>query len=112
MYSKYNTIPPGAHDIVHLNLPPRFYQLDERHRKGALRALARVERTLQQAVIDEWLVRCCDGGIEKPANYLFALIRRAGRGEFNPWAGATPTAHTPPVPPHIWDNLTDTPKSD
>jgi len=77
-------------ELAHLNLPPRFDRLDHEHKAGALLALRKVDRALQQSVIDEWNVRCCDSYIKKPVNYLFGLIQRAIRGEFHPWAGADP----------------------
>jgi len=77
-------------NLEYLHLPPRFDRLDDEQKASALLALRKVDRTLQQAVIDEWNVRCCDSYIKKPVNYLFGLIQRAIRGEFNPWAGADP----------------------
>jgi hypothetical protein len=77
-------------ELEHLDLPPRFDRLDDEQKAGALLALRKVDRELQQPVIDEWNVRCCDSYIKKPANYLFGLIQRAIRGEFHAWAGVDP----------------------
>ena len=59
-------------------------------------ALQQVDAALRQAVLDEWVTRCGKHGIRNPAGYLFGIIQRAMRGEFNAWAKQTsPAAPTP-----------------
>ena len=73
-------------------------------------SLRKVDKELQQAVIDEWDVRCCDDYIKKPANYLFGIIQRAIRGEFRAWAGVTPSkADALATPPPKVDAKVDRP---
>ncbi|KAJ12878.1 hypothetical protein M002_01330 [Pseudomonas aeruginosa ID4365] len=74
-------------------------------------ALQQVEESMRQAVLDEWDARCNGSSIRNPAGYLFGIVQRAIRGEFNAWAGqakpATAPAPTPPqeprnvVPPEV-----------
>jgi len=51
------------------------------------------------------MARCDGSSIRNPAGYLFGIIQRAIRGEFNAWAGerqsAQPTpSRRPPAKPH------------
>lgn len=69
-------------------------------------ALQQVDASLRQAVLDEWVERCRGSTIRNPAGYLFGIIQRAIRGEFNAWtrqAGPAPppaaARETPPQPP-------------
>ncbi|WP_297185345.1 STY4528 family pathogenicity island replication protein [uncultured Porticoccus sp.] len=87
---KNSNVRTVLNELLHLNLPPRFDRLDDEQKAGALLALRKVDRELQQPVIDEWDVRCCDSYIKKPVNYLFGLIQKAIRGEFHAWAGVDP----------------------
>ena len=80
-----------------VRLPDRFLGLKEEQQAGAMVALQQVDVPLRQAVLDEWADRCRGNTIRNPAGYLFGIIQRAIRGEFNAWAkqaGATapPTA--------------------
>lgn len=86
-------------ELDYLDLPPRFERLNDQQKAGALLALRKVDRELQQAVIDEWNVRCCDSYIRKPAHYLFGIIQRAIRGEFHAWAGVDPSRMDTPLAP-------------
>src|SRR3546814_3246066 len=52
----------------------------------AMVALQQVDVPLRQAVLDEWADRCRGNTIRNPAGYLFGIIQRAIRGEFNAWA--------------------------
>lgn len=87
-HSNYSvrTIP---RELSHLRFPDRFSTLKPEQQSGSLFALQQVNRDLQQAVLDEWTVRCCDGNVRNPAGYLFGIIQKAIRGEFN--ACASPT---------------------
>jgi hypothetical protein len=89
-----------------LRLPERFLRLKEEQQAGAMVALQQVDASLRQAVLDEWAERCRGSAIRNPAGYLFGIIQRAIRGEFNAWAkqaGSAPppaaTRDAPPEPP-------------
>jgi hypothetical protein len=71
-----------------LRIPDNFGQLTHEQRAGAFRALKRVDEALQQAVFDEWAMRCRGRGVRNPAGYLFGLIQRAINGEFKVCSGA------------------------
>ena len=79
-----------------VQMPDRFLSLKEEQQAGALVALQQVDAPLRQAVLDEWADRCRGSTIRNPAGYLFGIIQRAIRGEFNAWAKQVGTA--PPVP--------------
>ena len=88
-----------------IRLPERFLDLKEEQQAGAMVALQQVDASLRQAVLDEWAERCRGSAIRNPAGYLFGIIQRAIRGEFNAWAGerqsAQPTpSPRPPAKPH------------
>lgn len=80
-----------------LVLPPRFLALDREQQSGALAALKPVEPAQRQAILDEWAARCERSAVRNPAGYLFGIIQKALRGEFNRAAASTPTL--PPLPP-------------
>jgi hypothetical protein len=84
-----------------LTLPERFTRLKEEQQAGALVALKQVDASIRQAVIDEWAGRCADGAIRNPAGYLFGIIQRAIKGEFNALVGEQQSAGSspPPSPP-------------
>ena len=89
-----------------IRLPERFLDLKEEQQTGAMVALQQVDASLRQAVLDEWAERCRGSAIRNPAGYLFGIIQRAIRGEFNAWAkqaGSAPppaaTRDAPPEPP-------------
>ncbi|BCN39478.1 hypothetical protein ALDI51_27970 [Alicycliphilus denitrificans] len=89
-----------------VRLPDRFFGLKEEQQAGAMVALQQVDASLRQAVLDEWVERCRGSTIRNPAGYLFGIIQRAIRGEFNAWtrqAGPAPppaaARETPPQPP-------------
>lgn len=87
---------PRARDA--LRLPPRFATLRAEQQNGALAALQQVDPSLRQAVLDEWQARLDAHGVRKPAGYLFGIIGKALRGEFQAWC-APP--NQPPAPPTI-----------
>lgn len=76
-----------AHVLNELRLPEGFVQLKQEQQTGVAVALQQVEHSLRQAVLDEWEARCAADSIRNPAGYLFGIIQRAIRGEFNAWAG-------------------------
>lgn len=86
------TIP---HPRAPLRLSERFAALKPQQQRGIFAALQAVESGLHQAILDEWDARCSTSAIRNPAGYLFGLIQRAVRGEFNPWIGA----RSPPEKP-------------
>ncbi|CAJ8188202.1 Uncharacterised protein [Burkholderia pseudomallei] len=94
---------PRAHNA--LRLPARFATLRAEQQNGALAALQQVDPSLRQAVLDEWEARLESHAVRKPAGYLFGIIGKALRGEFQVWcappsASPTPsTITTPPVRP-------------
>jgi len=50
-------------------------------------------------VLDEWDIRCRGSTVRKPAGYLFGIIQRAIRGEFNAWAAKVePSPASTPIP--------------
>lgn len=69
-----------------VRLPDRFLGLKEEQQAAAIVALQQVDAPLRQAVLDEWADRCRGSTIRNPAGYLFGIIQRAIRGEFNAWA--------------------------
>jgi len=85
-------------------LPERFLRLKQAQQDGALMALQQVESILRQTVLDEWDVRCRSSTVRNPAGYLFGMIQKAIRGEFNAWA-----AKVEPAPPKSASVMQDTP---
>lgn len=85
-----------ARALGDLQWPKRFAELKAEQQAGARVALQQVDAALRQAVLDEWAARCGNHGVRNPAGYLFGIIQRAIRGEFNAWAKQIGPA--PPVP--------------
>jgi hypothetical protein len=85
-----------ARALGDLQWPERFVALKAEQQAGARVALQQVDASLRQAVLDEWAARCGNHGVRNPAGYLFGIIQRAIRGEFNAWAKQAGPA--PPVP--------------
>ncbi|EPW8725033.1 STY4528 family pathogenicity island replication protein [Klebsiella pneumoniae] len=93
-----------ARALGDLQWPKRFTELKAEQQAGARMALQQVDGSLRQAVLDDWAARCGNHAIRNPAGYLFGIIQRAIRGEFNAWAKqTTPSPSTlgrpPPEPP-------------
>ncbi|KIP17892.1 hypothetical protein KY49_3623 [Burkholderia sp. MSHR3999] len=89
---------PRARDA--LRLPARFATLRAEQQNGALAALQQVDPSLRQAVLDEWQARLDTHAVRKPAGYLFGIIGKALRGEFQAWCA--PSSHSPAsAPPAI-----------
>ncbi|SAK39334.1 STY4528 family pathogenicity island replication protein [Caballeronia ptereochthonis] len=86
---------PRARDA--LRLPPRFAALRAEQQSGALAALQQVEPSLRQAVLDEWQARLDAHGVRKPAGYLFGIIGKALRGEFQAWCAPPEKSPTTPA---------------
>ncbi|VBF49928.1 STY4528 family pathogenicity island replication protein [Burkholderia pseudomallei] len=93
---------PVPHAREALRLPPRFATLRAEQQNGALAALQQVDPSLRQAVLDEWQARLESHGVRKPAGYLFGIIGKALRGEFQAWCAPPnppPRAETTATPP-------------
>ncbi|MGR0116455.1 STY4528 family pathogenicity island replication protein [Ralstonia pseudosolanacearum] len=80
-----------------LRLPARFATLQAEQQSGALAALQQVDAPLRQAVLDEWAARCDARAIRNPAGYLFGIISKALRHEFNASRATAPASA--PKPP-------------
>ncbi|QVX42033.1 hypothetical protein J4H89_23645 (plasmid) [Ralstonia solanacearum] len=93
--SERHTYVPHAREG--LRLPARFASLQAEQQSGALAALQQVDRPLRQAVLDEWAARCDARAIRNPAGYLFGIISKALRHEFNASHAAAPSSA--PKPP-------------
>ncbi|MBV2205771.1 MAG: hypothetical protein KUL87_10145 [Pseudomonas sp.] len=89
---------PRTRELQGLRLPERFLALKDEQQAGALVALQQIEAEQRQAVLDEWDVRCRDSHVRKPAGYLFGVIQKALRGEFNAWAAQGQNDATAPSP--------------
>ena len=90
---------PRAKALQHLRLPERLLRLKDEQQSGAMVALQQVDKSLRQAVLDEWDARCRKSAVRNPAGYLFGIIQKAMRGEFKAWAGEGGSPSTPPAPP-------------
>ncbi|MCG8277410.1 STY4528 family pathogenicity island replication protein [Stenotrophomonas sp. NLF4-10] len=89
-----------AHALGDLQWPKRFAELKAEQQAGVRMALQQVDEPMRQAVLDEWEARCRGSSIRNPAGYLFGIVQRAIRGEFNAWAGQAKPAEPPaPVQP-------------
>ncbi|MGS1020531.1 STY4528 family pathogenicity island replication protein [Burkholderia glumae] len=99
--SDVRTTVPRAHET--LRLPPRFAALRAEQQHGALAALRQVDPSLRQAVLDEWQARVDARGVRNPAGYLFGIVAKALRGEFQSWCAprqpAPSVAPAVPMPP-------------
>nr|WP_025809777.1 STY4528 family pathogenicity island replication protein [Pseudomonas chlororaphis] len=93
-----------------LRLPERFLRLKAEQQTGALAALQPVDPTLHQAIFDEWDVRCHESMVRNPAGYLFGIIQKALRGEFQPWAGQKPNSSPPAEKPVPQPNIPASPE--
>ncbi|MCC4607808.1 hypothetical protein LL967_07980 [Xanthomonas campestris pv. zinniae] len=80
---------PRVHERTDLRLPALFLRLKDEQQAGALVALEQVPATQRQAVLDEWAARCRDSAVRSPTGYLFGIIQKALRGEFNVRASAS-----------------------
>jgi len=99
-----------AHAREAYRLPDRFLGLKPAQQDGALMALQKVESALCQTVLDEWDIRCRSSTVRNPAGYLFGIIQRAIRGEFNAWAAKAESAPSQPAPPSQPKALSDVAK--
>lgn len=93
-----NTVPRARED---LRLPEQFLQLASEQRRNVMVALGTIELGLQQKVLDQWVLRCVGAEVRNPAGYLFGMIQKAQRGEFNQASdsgggSASSSAHSAP----------------
>ncbi|NMZ34034.1 hypothetical protein HBO06_09670 [Pseudomonas proteolytica] len=75
-----NTVPRARED---LRLPEQLLQLASEQRRNVMVALGAIQPGLQQKVLDQWAARCVSAEVRNPAGYLFGMIQKAQRGEFN-----------------------------
>lgn len=75
-----STVPRARED---LRLPEQFLQLASEQQRNVMVALGTIEPGLQQKVLDQWAARCVSAEVRNPAGYLFGMIQKAQRGEFN-----------------------------
>jgi len=96
VYKEVRTV-PRARATASLQLPAPFLDLDQAQQTAALIALQPVDVALQQAVLDEWALRCRNRAVRNPTGYLFGIIQKALRGEFKPWASQIPLDASAPT---------------
>ena len=80
----------------YLNIPKRFYALRPAQQKGILTTIQKLSRDVQQQIFNEWEDRCQNQVIRKPASYLFGIVQKAFKGEFNEFVEVN---QKPPVTP-------------
>lgn len=85
-------------DATALHWPRLFTALKPAQQSAARMALGQVDTHLQQAVLDEWRMRCLHQQVHNPAGYLFGIIQKALKGEFTPWAAPSSPTRTAPEP--------------
>lgn len=104
----YSTVPntsvikktvPVLRTRATLVLPSLLVSLPLDQQAKAMTALQPLDSDLQQAVLNEWAVRCSDNTtvVRKPLGYLLGLIQKALQGEFVLWAAQASAAAKPPV---------------
>lgn len=84
-------------DAPDLQLPQRFYQLTIAEQKGFLKLIRRTEPDVQQLILNEWDKRCESQVIIKPAAYLYGIVQKVFKGEFNSFVETPLPAHSSPV---------------
>lgn len=75
-----NTVPQAREG---LRLPEPFLLLAADQRRNAMVALGAIGPGLQQQILDQWAARCASAEVRNPAGYLFGMVQKASRGEFN-----------------------------
>lgn len=75
-----NTVPQACEG---LRLPEQFLLLAADQRRNAMVALGAIGPGLQQQVLDQWAARCASAEVRNPVGYLFGMVQKALRGEFN-----------------------------
>lgn len=86
-------------NTTQLNLPQRFYQLSHAEQKGFLKLIGRTAPDVQQQILNEWNERCQSQTVQKPAAYLYGIVQKAFKGEFNSFIDAPLSAHAVPAAP-------------
>lgn len=69
--------------VNHLQIPERFYQLSEGRQHGILITMQHLSPAIQQQVLIEWDDRCRHQSIHNPAAYLYGIVQKAYKGQFN-----------------------------
>jgi len=81
--SGFGVIAEGSAEPA-LRIPALFQTLPWLQRQDAMEALKRLpQASIRQAVLDEWCSRCQRGEVRNPPKYLFGLLKRAQKGDFN-----------------------------
>lgn len=90
---------PPSDPTPALQWPERFQSLRPTQQTGIKTALEPLDAATGQILLNEWDARCRKSRIRNPAGYLFGIIQKAFRGEFNAWAAepepAQPATATP-----------------
>jgi hypothetical protein len=84
---------------VHLEIPERFYHLGQAQQRGVLTLLQHLSCTQQQQVLNEWNERCQGNTVRNPAAYLYGIVQKACRGEFNELLHTAAPQVRPSAPP-------------
>lgn len=92
-----------------LDAAARFHRLPPDQQRYLTARLATLHPEQQQAVLDEWSVRCGAGYVRNAIAYLYGLIRKAVEGTFRLWAARKLTpdpapTRTPADAPHPHQN--------
>lgn len=91
------TVPRATSAVDNLHWPTSLH-LNPSERQAVAVALNKLKPVDQQAVLNEAGARCAAGGIRKPAAYLMALVQRALKGDFRPWASQAEPSPIPEPP--------------
>lgn len=83
---------------AHLDVPQRFSRLTPAQQNGVLTLLQHVNPTVQQQVLNEWNERCQRNTVRRPAAYLYGIVQKACRGEFNGLVERQPVVQPRPPP--------------
>ncbi|WP_158467701.1 STY4528 family pathogenicity island replication protein [Pseudomonas putida] len=78
----------SRHPTDTIRLPQLFNRLKPGQQSELQVPLRRLDRNVQQAVLDEWSERCEKQQVRNPAGYLYGILQKALRGEFKPWAAS------------------------
>lgn len=78
--------PQSEAPALTLDAAARFHRLPPDQQRYLTARLATLHPEQQQAVLDEWSVRCGAGYVRNAIAYLYGLIRKAVEGTFRLWA--------------------------
>lgn len=66
-----------------LTVPKRFYEISEGRKKGLLLTLKHLSPQIRQQILNEWDGRCRNQIIRNPVAYLYGMVQKAIKGQFN-----------------------------